>query len=108
MCSSDLTRILASILMRGLVRQGRLVRFRVQISDRPGTLARVAEIFGVLGGNIVETHHQRLFYDVPVKLAELDVVAETRDPGHAEEIRKKLDEAGFPTRIMGGTAERGT
>ncbi|MFN0044477.1 MAG: threonine ammonia-lyase [Alphaproteobacteria bacterium] len=103
------TRILASILMRGLVRQGRLVRLRVKISDKPGTLAQVAEIVGELGGNIVEIYHQRLFYDVPVKLAELDVVAETRDMTHAHEIQARLSQAGFQTRILGGTAvEDGT
>ena len=98
------TRILASILMRGLVRQGRLVRLRVKISDKPGTLAKVAEVVGDLGGNIVEIYHQRLFYDVPVKLAELDVVVETRDLAHAKEIQARLGDAGFPTRILGGTA----
>ena len=49
------TRILASILMRGLVREGRLVRLRVNISDAPGALARVAGIVGAVGGNIVES-----------------------------------------------------
>lgn len=97
------TRILASILMRGLVREGRLVRLRAQITDRPGTLAQVAEIIGERGGNIVEIYHQRLFYDVPVKLAELDVVLETRDAHHAEEIRAQLEAAGFPTRTLGTT-----
>lgn len=97
------TRILASILMRGLVREGRLVRLRAQITDKPGTLAQVAQIIGQGGGNIVETHHQRLFYDVPVKLAELDVVLETRDSHHAEEIRAALEAAGFQTRILGTT-----
>lgn len=98
------TRILASILMRGLVREGRLVRLRAQITDKPGTLAQVAQIIGERGGNIVETHHQRLFYDVPVKLAELDVVLETRDANHAEEIRMALETAGFRTRILSVTA----
>jgi threonine dehydratase len=101
------TRILASILMRGLVRQGRLIRLRVKISDKPGTLAKVAEVVGELGGNIVEIYHQRLFYDVPVKLAELDVVVETRDMAHAEDIKARLDQAGFPTRILGGTTADG-
>jgi threonine dehydratase len=101
------TRILASILMRGLVRQGRLIRLRVKISDKPGTLAKVAEVVGELGGNIVEIYHQRLFYDVPVKLAELDVVVETRDMAHAEDIKARLDRAGFPTRILGGTTADG-
>ena len=98
------TRLLASILMRGLVREGRLVRLRLEISDRPGVLARVAEAIGAGGGNIVEIYHHRLFYDVPVKQAELDVVLETRDQAHAEEICQRLKNAGFPARQLGGTA----
>ena len=101
------TRILASILMRGLVREGRLVRLRVNISDAPGVLARVAGVVGEVGGNIVEVYHQRLFHDVPVKLAELDIVVETRDDGHAREIVTRLESNGFRTRMMQDTAHGG-
>ena len=101
------TRILTSILMRGLVREGRLVRLRVNISDAPGALARVAGIVGAVGGNIVEVYHQRLFHDVPVKLAELDIVVETRDEGHAREIVTRLEGDGFRTRMMQDTAHGG-
>src|SRR3546814_4380149 len=82
-CSSDL------VLMRGLIRAGRMVRLRVTISDQPGTLARVAREIGETGGNIVEIYHQRMFHDVPVKLAELDAVVETRDIQHVREIRSE-------------------
>src|SRR5262249_61179408 len=67
-------RLLASLLMRGLVRGGRLVRLRAELPDLPGVLSRVAGVIGGLGGNIVEGHHQRLFHDTSVKRAELDVV----------------------------------
>src|SRR3546814_4624120 len=87
-CSSDL------VLMRGLVRAGRMVRLRVTISDQPGSLARVAREIGETGGNIVEIYHQRMFYDVPVKLAELDAVVETRDVEHVREIIDRLVAAG--------------
>ena len=56
-------RLLASLLMRGLVRGGRLVRLRAELPDLPGVLSRVAGVIGGLGGNIVEVHHQRLFHD---------------------------------------------
>ena len=101
------TRIMASILMRGLVREGRLVRLRVNISDAPGVLARVTGVVGEVGGNIVEVYHQRLFHDVPVKLAELDIVVETRDDGHAHEIVTRLESSGFRTRMMQDTAHGG-
>ncbi len=69
-------RLLASLLMRGLVRGGRLVRLRAELPDIPGVLSRVSGVIGGLGGNIVEVHHQRLFHDTSVKRAELDVVVE--------------------------------
>jgi len=101
LCGGNIdARILSSILMRGMVRSGRLVRLRSEITDSPGTLAKVARIIGEAGGNIVEIFHQRLFHDVPVKLADLDVVVETRDMIHVREIMAKMDEAGFKTRLL--------
>jgi len=101
LCGGNIdARILSSILMRGMVRSGRLVRLRSEITDSPGTLAKVARIIGEAGGNIVEIFHQRLFHDVPVKLADLDVVVETRDMIHVREIMAQMDEAGFKTRLL--------
>lgn len=93
-------RIVASVLLRGMSRAGHLARLRVSISDQTGTLAKVARIIGDLGGNIVETYHQRMFMNVPVKQAELDVVVETRDAQHARQLVERLVEAGFPTRTL--------
>ena len=97
-------RLLASILMRGLAREGRLAKLRIEITDAPGTLAKVAGLIGEGGGNIVEVFHNRLFYDVPVKQAELDVVIESRDAAHAQDIIRMLNTAGFATRLLGATA----
>lgn len=91
-------RILSSILMRGMSRAGHLANLRVSITDQTGTLARVAKVIGDTGGNIVETHHQRMFARIPVKRAELGVLVETRDRAHADRIIQRLEEAGFPTR----------
>ena len=93
-------RVLSAILMRGLVRSGRLVRIRVDISDQPGLLGRVANLIGAAGGNIVEVYHQRLFHDVPLKMAELDVVIETRDVRHVDEILVALRAAGLPANLL--------
>jgi threonine dehydratase len=97
-------RLLASIVQRSLARGGRLVRLRVEISDAPGALARVARIIGERGGNIVEIYHQRLFFDVPVKLAEVDVVVETRNPAHVGEIAAALSANGLPAHLLSSTA----
>lgn len=94
-------RMLSSILMRGLVRGGRMVSLRIKLTDAPGSLAKVSGLIGGCGGNIVEVYHQRMFYDVPIKQADLDVVVETVDRDHVQEILDALENAGFPSRILG-------
>jgi threonine dehydratase len=101
------SRLFASVLMRGLVRDGRLVRVRVEINDEPGVLARISGMIGAQGGNIIEIYHHRLFQDVPVKLAELDAVIETRNADHVSEILGALDAAGFKSRLLGRTEVEG-
>jgi threonine dehydratase len=94
-------RMLAHILMRGLVRDGRMVRLRIEITDQPGALARLAGVIGKAGGNIIEIYHQRMFHDVPVKKADIDAVVETRNAEHVREIVQGLNAIGFPTRLLG-------
>ncbi|MGH7052654.1 MAG: threonine ammonia-lyase [Stellaceae bacterium] len=93
------SRLLASILMRGLVRSGRLVSLRSELPDVPGALSRLSKVIGQAGANIVEVHHQRLFQDLPVKRAELDIVVETQSRRHVEALVAALAAAGFPTRL---------
>jgi threonine dehydratase len=88
-------RILSQVIMRGMVRTGRLTRMTVDISDVPGTLATVSACVGDLGGNIVEVSHQRVFSDLSLKSAVLEILVETRDRVHAEQIRAALVDAGF-------------
>ena len=88
-------RLLASILNRNMASDGRLARLRIDISDEPGMLAAITASIGRCGGNIVEIYHQRLFYDVPAKLAKIDAVIETRGPEHVDEIIADLKSAGF-------------
>lgn len=98
-------RILSSILMRGLMHEGRIVQLRIEIMDQPGVLARVSGLIGECGGNIVEVYHQRMFYDLPIKNANVDVVVETVDPDHVGKIIARLTEAGFPTRLLSSTSD---
>src|SRR6202040_1371878 len=98
-------RLLASLLMRGLVRSGRLVRLRSELPALPGVLSRVAGVIGGLGGNIVEVHHQRLFHDTSVKRAELDVVVETQNRRHVDVLIAALVAAGFPTQLLLSSAD---
>jgi threonine dehydratase len=88
-------RTLASVLMRGLARDGRLVRLRVTLPDTAGSLAKVATMIGEAGGNIVEVQHQRLFGTASVKSPDVEFVLETRGRGHAAQIGQKLGEHGI-------------
>jgi threonine dehydratase len=98
-------RLLASVLMRGLVREGCLVRLRSELPDVPGALSRLSGVVGGTGGNIVEVHHQRLFQDASVKRAELDVVIETQNRRHVDAIVAALIEAGFPTQLLSANGD---
>jgi threonine dehydratase len=98
-------RILASIMVRELDRENRIVSFRLTIPDQPGVLGLIATRLGVLGANILEVEHRRLLLDVPAKGAKLDVTIETRDAAHAMEIMAALAADGYrPARIESGAA----
>jgi len=88
------SRVLASVLMRGLVRDARLVRLRVTMPDVSGSLAKVAALIAEAGGNIVEVQHQRVFGAASVKSPEVEFLVETRDRGHTEALVRLLGENG--------------
>jgi threonine dehydratase len=93
-------RLLASVLTRELVRAQRLVSLRIVGDDRPGLLATVSSVVGGLGANIIEVAHNRLALDVPAKGAEFDIMIETRDAQHTQEIMDALREKGYPPRAV--------
>jgi threonine dehydratase len=98
-------RILASIMVRELEREDRIVSFRLTIPDRPGVLGMIATRLGELGANILAVDHKRLFLDVPAKGTRLDVTVETRDRAHADAIFAALAVDGYaPQRIDPGAA----
>jgi len=98
-------RILASIMVRELEREDRIVSFRLTISDQPGVLGQIATRLGALGANILAVDHRRLFLDVPAKGTRLDVTVETRGRAHADAIFAALDADGYdPRRIDTGAA----
>lgn len=100
LCGGNIdTRLLASVLTRELAREGRLSQLAIDLADRPGQLAKVAELLGEVGANIVEVYHQRVFSDLPAKGALLEVVIETRDRAHLEETVKKLKAAGLEAEV---------
>jgi threonine dehydratase len=101
LCGGNIdTRLLASVLTRELVRAQRLVSLRIVGDDRPGLLATVSRVIGEMGGNIIEVAHNRLALDVPAKGAEFDIMIETRDAQHTQEIMDVLRDEGYPPRAV--------
>ena len=90
--------MLASVLTRALVRDNRLVNIRIIGDDRPGLLALVSQVIGDAGANIVEVTHNRIALDVPAKGAEFDILMETRDAQHTQDVIDALGQAGYPPR----------
>lgn len=92
------TRTLANVLMRGLVRDGRLIDLVVGISDKPGALAELTRTVAALGGNIVEVQHQRLFSALSANMTEVEMVIEAQDMAHGNAIVAGLEAKGVPVR----------
>lgn len=96
------SRLLSTLILRGLVRDGRITRLTFEINDTPGQLADISRIIGESGANVVEVIHQRMMQSVSLKQAELDVVIEARDIGHVKDIVGTLRGQGFSVRADSG------
>ncbi len=87
--------LLAAIIERGMVRAGRLARIRVGARDTPGVLARITTVVGAAGANIDEVHHQRAFSTLSAQNVEVELVLQTRNPAHVQEVVAALVAAGL-------------
>jgi len=100
-------RMLATIMVRELEREDRIIAFRLTIPDQPGVLGHIASRLGQLGANILEVEHKRLLLDIPAKGTQLDITVETRDRAHAEKILAAFAAEGYaPQRVAAGVAMR--
>ena len=87
--------VLAAIIERGMVRAGRLARIKVSARDVPGSLARITATVAEAGANIDEVHHQRAFTTLPVQSVAIELVIQTRNRAHIEQVLQALQTAGF-------------
>jgi threonine dehydratase len=88
-------RTLASVILRGLTREGRLGTLSVEASDTPGQLAAVAAIIAAKDGNVIELAHNRLLPTMSAKCTDLSFTVETQGRAHLEEIAQAIRDAGF-------------
>ena len=92
------SRLLSTLILRGLMRDGRITRLVFEIDDRPGQLAMISRIIGDAGANVIEVIHQRMMQSVSLKKAELEIVIEARDQRHVDDITGLLRDAGLSVR----------
>ncbi len=102
LCGGNIdARLLASVMVRELEREDRIISFRITAGDRPGLLGLVASRLGELGANILEVSHGRLFLDVPAKGVSVDVTIETRNSEHTSNVLRTLTAEGLSPRRIG-------
>ncbi len=87
--------LLARIIERGLVKDGRLVRLRVHLPDYPGALHKVTGILAQHRANIVETSYDRAYHNVNLGDTAIDITMETRGPDHIAELISALGANGY-------------
>jgi len=92
--------LLASVIVRDLVRQKRIVGLRLTMPDRPGFLARISQAIADLGANVLQVDHRRLSVALPARSATLELTFEARDAQHGEEVVAALTDAGFEPEIL--------
>ncbi len=90
--------MLSALIERGMVRAGRLARIRVDARDTPGVLARITAIVAEAGANIDEVHHQRAFSTLSAQNVEVELVLQTRNATHVQDVVQRLISADFDAR----------
>ena len=96
LCGGNIdTHLLANVLVRELVRSGRIARLKIALTDRPGALAGVTDIFRQCGVNILEINHHRIFTHLPAKDTMIEVQCEARDEAAIDRLVAVLEAAGF-------------
>jgi threonine dehydratase len=96
LCGGNIdTHLLANVLVRDLVRQGRIARLHVAAHDQPGALAAITAKVYEAGVNVIEINHSRIFTRLPAKDTMIEVECEARDPESIDDVVSRLEAAGF-------------
>ena len=96
LCGGNIdTHLLANVLVRELVRCGRIARLKIAAHDQPGALAAITAKFHECGVNIIETNHHRIFTRLPAKDTVIEVECEARDSRAIDTLVRRLEDTGF-------------
>ena len=91
--------VMERVISRGLAASDRHLKLRLKLPDRPGQLARVAELVSEANANVVEVMHTRHGRNALISQVELELSVETRGSEHAQRVLEKLQEAGYEPRV---------
>ena len=96
LCGGNIdSRLLATVLLRDLAREGRLARLRIALKDQPGSLHKLASLFEQHGVNIIEVYHQRVFTKLPAKGLITDIECEARNRSQVDALVADMKNAGY-------------
>jgi threonine dehydratase len=87
--------LLGRIISQGLLKNGRIMRFRVRLADTPGSLAKLLNLISGLKANVLHIFHDRNVRGLPIYVTRVDLELETRGPAHVDEIARELNMAGY-------------
>jgi threonine dehydratase len=87
--------LLSRIIERGLVQDGRMIRLRIHLLDKPGALAELTKLIANHRVNIVDTLYNRAYYGVNLGDTTIDITLETRGPEQVQELLGALNSGGY-------------
>jgi threonine dehydratase len=87
--------LLSRIIERGLVQDGRLIRLRIHLLDKPGALLELTSTIAKHRVNIVDTLYNRAYYGVNLGDTTIDITMETRGPEQVAELLEALSSGGY-------------
>ena len=95
----DMT-LINRIIVKGLIKAGRLLKFTTKLVDKPGSLMKVLKIIADQNANIISITHNRDMLDLPLKQTIVEIDLETRNKGHIESIKNALNKKGYEIKII--------
>ena len=96
LCGGNIdSRLLATVLLRDLARQGRLARLRIALKDQPGALHKVVSLFERHNVNIIEVYHQRVFTKLPAKGLITEIECEARNKEQVDALIADMRQTGY-------------
>ena len=92
--------LMQRVISHGLAASDRYLTLRIPLPDRPGQLARTAELVAAANANVIEVLHTRHGHGLKIGEVELELSVETRGPEHRDLVVKTLQDAGYSPQIV--------